>query len=282
MIDVNCAKEKLNLKGILDLMKYKINFNRSNPTYFTPDGIVAFVGAQGTGKTLSAVNYVYKLLKEYPKSKIVTNLQLTDYPIVKFEEFVKGFNKRVCKLYEDNELKDEDYVWLWDRYCSFNRVFPFRNNDDFMIYKNLDEGVIFLVDEIQLYLNSLESKNINMEVITQLSQQRKQRLHIVCTSQVFGRMAKPLREQFSNVIVCSNVLQCMQVNKLVDRDSISDNADDMHLSGEVKHTFRYIRTPQMFKRYDTYYTISNTKFVSEEQKVSDIYDRSTTINASDN
>ncbi len=72
-----------------------------------------------------------------------------------------------------------------------NRVFEFCDNDDFKRYSNGEFGVIFLVDEIQLYMNSLESKNINIEVITQISQQRKQRKHIIATSQVFGRMAKP-------------------------------------------------------------------------------------------
>ena len=69
-----------------------------------------------------------------------------------------------------------------------------------MKYKNGEKGVIYFIDEIQLYFNSLQSKNINMDVMTQISQQRKQRIHIIATSQVFGRMAKPLREQFSSVI----------------------------------------------------------------------------------
>ena len=51
-------------------------------------------------------------------------------------------------------------------------------------------------------------KNINPEVMTQISQQRKQRKHIVCTSQVFGRMAKPLREQFSAVVKCQKYFVC--------------------------------------------------------------------------
>ena len=50
-----------------------------------------------------------------------------------------------------------------------NRVFEFCDNDDFKRYSNGEFGVIFLVDEIQLYMNSLESKNINIEVITQIS-----------------------------------------------------------------------------------------------------------------
>lgn len=80
--------------------------------------------------------------------------------------------------------------------------FSIFNGDDLAKYSNGEFGVIYLIDEIQLYFNSLKSKNINPEVMVQISQQRKQRKHIVATSQVFGRMAKPLREQFSSVLVC--------------------------------------------------------------------------------
>lgn len=65
-------------------------------------------------------------------------------------------------------------------------------------------GVIYLIDEIHLEFNSLESKNIDIEVMIEVSQQRKQRKHIIGTSQVYGRLAKPFREQIRNVVLCSN------------------------------------------------------------------------------
>ena len=55
--------------------------------------------------------------------------------------------------------------------------------------KNLENGyfgVIYLIDEIHLEFNSLESKNIDIEVMIEVSQQRKQRKHIIGTSQVYG------------------------------------------------------------------------------------------------
>ena len=94
------------------------------------------------------------------------------------------------------------------------------------------EGVLYLIDEIHLEFNSLESKNIPIEIMVEVSQQRKQRKHIVATSQVFGRMAKPLREQFSSVLVCKNLFGFVQFNKLVDRDSIDDNDNGTSLKGK--------------------------------------------------
>lgn len=158
----------------------------------------------------------------YPKAKIVTNIDLLEYPI-------------------DNE-----------------RVFRFTCANDLKKYKNGKEGIIFLIDEIQLYFNSLGSKNINMDVMTQISQQRKQRIHIVATSQVFGRMAKPLREQFSSVILCKSFFGLIQKNSMIDRDSMDgEESTGTNITGKVIKNFYYIRSPKMFKRYDTYAVIEN-------------------------
>lgn len=237
MISTKACKQSLNPTNILDWAIYKYKFSKEHPDYFDPDGLVVFTGPQGTGKTLSAVNYVENLLKMYPKSILVTNLMLKNYPI--------------------------------DRI----RVFEFVNADDLSRYSNGEYGVIYLIDEIQLYFNSLESKNINPDVMVQISQQRKQRKHIVCTSQVFGRMAKPLREQFSSVIVCKNYFGFFQFNRLVDRDSIGENetASSTDLKGQVKKRFLWFHHPKYYGKYDTYYVIKRNKFVAEEEKKIGIY-----------
>ena len=222
MISDWSMKGRKKISYFFELLKYNRDFNKKNPTYFRPDGLIVFVGGQGTGKTLSAVNYVYNLLNLYPKCLIVTNIDLKDFPI-------------------DNE-----------------RVFRFNNAEDLKKYKNGKEGVIFLIDEIHLYFNSLHSKNINMDVMTQIAQQRKQRIHIVATCQVFGRMAKPLREQFSNVILCKGYFNFIQKNSLIDRDSIDgEESTGTNLSGKVIKNYWWFRTPKMFDRYDTYAVINN-------------------------
>ena len=280
-MDIQAGKVPLHpIKQLKSYLKYKIDFAKQNPTYFWADGLCIFVGPQGSGKTLSAVNYVYALMERYPKCKLVTNLMLRDYPIVTYDEWLKGFNLAVSKRYISAQMEYFEHAYLYDLYRRTNRVFPFDNADDLTRYENDVEGVIYLIDEIHLYFNSLESKNINPEAMVQFAQQRKQRKHIVCTSQVYGRMAKPLREQFSDVIVCKNIMGCVQYNLLIDRDSTDESKDDSHLSGKVRKKYVFIHTPQMYKRYDTYYTISRTKFVSEEKKKGDIYDRNISINTS--
>lgn len=232
MIEHSLCRESMHPRGLMNYIDYRRNFVREHPDYFYPDGLTIFVGPQGSGKTLSAVNYVYRLLEAYPKSILVSNVKLTDYPF-------------------DGQ-----------------RVFLFEDNDDFSKYANGEYGIIFFVDEIQLYLNSLQSKNINLEVVAQISQQRKQRVHIVATSQVFGRMAKPLREQFSSVILCAERMGCLQVNYWVDRDSIEETDNSAtNFSGKVREKFVWWRTPEMFERYDTSYVIRRKKWAGAEKKV---------------
>ena len=231
-----CLKETGHFTNIFKQIKYSRNFSKTHPGYFKPDGLLVFCGPQGSGKTLSAVNYVYNLLKIYPKAILVTNIELTDYPI-------------------DNI-----------------KVFLFETAEDLIKYNNGYFGVIYLIDEIQLYFNSLGSKNIDISVMTQISQQRKQRKHIVCTSQVFGRMAKPLREQFDVVIYCEKkFFGFLQKNSLIDRNSInSQESTGTNIVGDVKKVYRYFKNPKFFDRYDTYKVIEN-KNIKISRKEVDIY-----------
>lgn len=235
MLDVRSCKNSFNPFNFFKWLSYKRKFSKNHPNYFYPDGLTCFCGPQGSGKTLSATLYVENLLNQFPDALLVTNICLNDFPF-------------------DNE-----------------KVFPFQNADDLRNYSNGEKGVIFLIDEIQLYFNSLDSKNINPDVMVQISQQRKQRKHIVCTSQVFGRMAKPLREQFSNVIICKNYFGFIQYNMLVDRDSIGEYDNGTSLKGEVKEKFIWFHKPDYYNKYDTYYVIDKNKFINQEEKKVDIY-----------
>lgn len=222
MILYNKLEGSLNPLNILCIFKYRREFRNNNPNYFDPDGLLVFTGPQGSGKTLSAVKYVINLLNEYNNALLVTNIDIKEFPI-------------------DNK-----------------RVFRFNNSDDLSKYNNDKLGVIFLIDEIQLYFNSLDSKNIDPNVMVQISQQRKQRKHIVCTSQVFGRLAKPLREQFSNVIFCKNYLGFIQRNRLIDRDSLdTESSTGTELKGKVKKSFWWLHDPKDYSLYDTYNIINN-------------------------
>lgn len=217
-------EEKKKLKNIIDTTKHNKEFYKNNPDYFNPSGFIVAVGVQGSGKTLVAVNYVYKLLTYYPKCLLVTNIDLTAYPI-------------------DDK-----------------RVFRFTGPLDLTKYKNGVKGVIFLIDEIHLYFGSQKgNNNINPEVVQEICQQRKQRIHVVGTTQFYAQLNINLRRHFDTVLLCeSKFFGFKQKINIIDRDSINGkDSSGQILEGTVKDTITYWRAPYMFNRYDTYAVIEN-------------------------
>ena len=136
---LQALKGDLEPKDFINAVKYNYQFNKEHPDFFVPDGIIIFSGSQGQGKTLSAVKYVDNLLKFYPKAVICSNV------------IIKGYE---------------------DRFTFFDGVRKFKEVD------NGEYGVIYFIDEIQLLFNSLESKNMDLNLFTTICQQRKQRKHI--------------------------------------------------------------------------------------------------------
>lgn len=194
-------------------VKYKQEFRSNNPTYFYPDGLLIFCGPQGSGKTLSAVQYCRKVLNRYPKCIFVTNVAIEGLP-------------------------ETTTVLPYDGLASLSDI------------QNGTEGVLYLIDEIHLEWNSLESKSISIEEMTEFAQQRKQRKHIVGTSQVYMRLAKPLREQIKRVVLCRNYFGIIQHN--VEIDGTTATEKDGHLNAEVKGNYYWFHTPDLYGSYDTY------------------------------
>lgn len=261
----------LNLFHALDTLKFKKEFHAEHPTFFDADGLMVFTGAQGEGKTLSAVKYACEIMENYPKCKLVTNLMIKDYPIVTLSDFIRDWYG-IEAFSNFDKLSEYSQFKIITDYTLLNRVFAFNNADDLIRYHNGEEGVLYLIDEIQLYFNSLESKNINMDVMVEISQQRKQRKNIICTSQIFGRMAKPLREQFNVVVKCHNFGNILQRNWFIRQEDILPDTDMMNPKGIVHNSWWFFHNRIDYERYDTFYKIQKTRFIDEEQKVGDIYD----------
>jgi len=112
-------------------------------------------------------------------------------------------------------------------------------------------GVIFVVDEIHTYFNALESKNIPMYVFTEISQQRKQRKLIIGTSQLFLRMAKPLREQCSNLVVCKTLMGTFTFQRVFDGMSLSQDYEGK-LQGDQRKIGWFWHNRKLRTAFDTY------------------------------
>lgn len=150
-------------------------------------------------------------------------------------EVLKSYPK--CKFVSNVEIKGVDYI-------------PYNGLDSLFNVSNGMEGVLFLIDEIHLEFNSLESRNISIEEMIEFSQQRKQRKHIVGTSQVYMRLAKPLREQIKDVVICKNYGGVLQHNTLIDGENSREEGGKFH--GAVRKNFWWFHSPELYACYDTY------------------------------
>ena len=125
---------------MLRSIHYDSVFYQNNPDYFEPTGIWIFCGAQGSGKTLSAVRTLKKMLAAWPKAIVCSNIPLS------------GIDREII---------------------------PFTDYDQLLKLSNGINGIIFLIDEIHVLWNSLESKNIPISEMAVFCQMRKERRVII-------------------------------------------------------------------------------------------------------
>lgn len=152
---------------------------------FRPYGVWMFTGKQGSGKSMSLIFQLEKLRRRYPKVKIYTNF---------------GYIFETAPL---NSLKD-------------------LLNSDFY---NGEFGTIFVIDEIQNEFSCQTSKDFPESLLSLITQQRKNRILILTTSQVFSRVSKPIREQCYKAIECSTFFGRYTVNKFFNGIQYADSFD---------------------------------------------------------
>ena len=109
----------------------------------------SIVDGKGSGKTISAVRHLIEIKNRYPKAIVITNLEL-------------------------------NVPWEYTRFSTATELMELLTS-----VENGKFGVVYLIDEIHTYFNSVESKGIPPYVFTEISQQRKQRKTIIGTSQLF-------------------------------------------------------------------------------------------------
>lgn len=253
-MDRYAFSEPLGLNHLKEYIDYKVQFKKDHPYWFNDVGVMVWCGMQGFGKTLSSVNYIYNLMELYPYMILVSNVKLKDYPfnvgykldehgVVYYYDLDTGEEVILCDFQkgERNDLFEGKYNYICIEYDGLDCLKHISNNEF---------GVVFFIDEIHLELNSLESKNVDIEVMIEISQQRKQRKKIIGTSQIYFRLAKPLREQVFDIVLCRNFFGCLQYNRAVDGfKTVEENGK---LKYDVKKRTLYFHTPEMYSRYDTY------------------------------
>lgn len=133
---------------------------------------------------------------------------------------------------------------------------------DFLNIRNGEDGVIFAIDEIHSEFSSASSNDFPESILSEISQQRKQRVKIVATAQTYSRVSKPIREQAFSVILCHSYFGRLTTNREYDAAEFATTGDSSYsLRKGVRSIWRhkFIQSDELRNCFDTYEKIERMK-----------------------
>lgn len=174
-------------------------------------------------------------------------------------------------------------LWIHRRYpkCIIVTNFWFRYADyqmtswhDFMNIRNGIEGVVFAIDEIHSEYSSDSWKDFPESLLSEISQQRKQRIKIVATAQIFTRVVKQLREQADTVVQCQTTAGRWTRGKEYDAKDyeVYCNAGDVRKKLRPMRRLSFVQNDEIRRSFDTWEKIERMekmKFIPRHQRGSD-------------
>jgi ATP-dependent Clp protease ATP-binding subunit ClpX len=132
---------------------------------------------------------------------------------------------------------------------------------DFFEIRNGEKGVIFAIDEIHSELSTKKNNDFPESLLSEISQQRKQRVKIVATAQVYSRVAKQIREQAFTVIQCTTFANRWTFTKEYDALDYELEYNAVAVKKRVRPTGKHSFVQSDFLRscFDTYEKIERLK-----------------------
>ena len=151
-----------------------------------------------------------------------------------------GFTKENCEL--------EDWRMLLD-------------------YKNDIFGVIVVIDELQNWFSSMDSKNFPPDMLEIITQNRKNRRIILGTAQNFYLLAKAIRSQATEVRRCTTLLgACTIVRRFEPILDSEGNVKEFKKRG----MYFFVHDKELRESYDTYKVIKRLSKVGFQDKQQEI------------
>lgn len=134
-------------------------------------------------------------------------------------------------------------------------------------YKNDIFGVIVVIDELQNWFSSNDSKNFPPDMLEIITQNRKNRRILLGTSQNFYLLAKAIRSQATEVRRCTTILgACTIVRRFEPILDSEGNVKEFKKRG----WYFFVHDKQLRECYDTYKVIKRLSKVGFQDKTSDV------------
>ncbi len=210
----------------------------------------------------------YRLFVEFPKQKALDFMNTDPYD---FKEYglhmfcgAQGCGKTIAVTKKLMDLKAEYPKSIIRTNMAYKHEDEPLNHWKQMVENtNGKYGQIEVLDEIQNWFNSNDSKNFPYEMLTEISQQRKQRKMLIGTAQVFSRIAKPIREQVTFVYLPKTYFGCLTIVKKT-RPEYWDNEKQEFKKHEGRYFF--VHSEEIRDAYDTFKKIRRYSEVGFQQR----------------
>lgn len=134
---------------------------------------------------------------------------------------------------------------------------------------NGEIGQIDFLDEIQNWFSSNESKNFPMEMLQEITQERKKHKVIIGTAQVFTRMAKPLREQTTFICLPKTFAGCFTIVPVF-KPILKD--DGTLEKKKFVRCFCFVHDTALREAYNTYERVERLAKVGFQSKNERVWD----------
>ena len=157
-------------------------------------------------------------------------------------------------------MKDMQYEFP-DALCTTNLAYtdenkPLKTWTMLIDYKNGYKGVIVAMDELQNWFSSNDSKNFPPEMLSLITQNRKNRRIILGTSQNFYLLAKAIRSQATEVRRCATYFGCLTVVRRL--EPILDSEGNV-VEWKKRGIYCFVHDKELRDSYNTWKVIENLR-----------------------
>ncbi len=136
-------------------------------------------------------------------------------------------------------------------------------------YKNGHRGVIVCMDELQNWFSSKQSKNFPPEMLSVVTQNRKNRRVMMGTAQRFYMLAKDIRTQCTEVRKCTTLFGCITI--VLRKEPVLDS-DGNVIEYKGKGIYFHVHNQKLRESYDTYRVVENlSKAGFKDQQITEVY-----------
>ena len=203
------------------------------------------------------VSFIKRLFIDFPRQFVHDRLTRNpnEFGLYGFHLFVgeQGSGKTVATAQFLRRIKQEYPL------CHIATNFEYKYEDgqinswkDLVFNNNGEYGQADVIDEVQNWFSSNQSKDFPPEMIQEITQQRKQRKIFIGTTQRFERMAKPLREQVNYIYFPTTIAGCLTIVRVCKPKVNSD--------GEIKDLktrkwYFFVHDDDIRNSFDTFHKI---------------------------